>query len=82
VPQDALDDAYAYRSAIGVGGARATLGSFLLFPGSKRFTTNDHVGALPLLPGVTDELLPLLQHLIVSTGGATSDVDRSATNGT
>jgi large subunit ribosomal protein MRP49 len=50
VPQDALDDAYAYRNAIGVGGQRATLGAFLLYPGSERVDAADNVGALPLLP--------------------------------
>lgn len=56
IPQDALDDAYAYRSAIGVGGARATLGALLLFPGSTPLRTADNVGALPLLPGRADAL--------------------------
>lgn len=56
VPQDALDDAYAYRGAIGVRGARATLGAFLLFPGDTPLTTADQVGALPLLPDRTNDL--------------------------
>jgi hypothetical protein len=63
VPQDALDDAYAYRSAIGVAGARATLGAFLLFPGSGPLATADQVGAIPLLPDGSDGLLALLHAL-------------------
>ncbi|HEX6291340.1 MAG TPA: DUF2357 domain-containing protein [Herpetosiphonaceae bacterium] len=61
VPQDALDDAYAYRSAIGVAGARATLGTFLLFPGTVPLITADRVGALPFQPGATADLAQVLQ---------------------
>lgn len=64
VPQDALDDAYAYRGAIGVAGARTTLGAFLLFPGSVPLTTADHVGALPLVPDASDELVALLRRFL------------------
>lgn len=64
VPQDALDDAYAYRGAIGVAGARTTLGAFLLFPGSVPLTTADHVGALPLVPDAADELAALLRRFL------------------
>ncbi len=63
VPQDALDDAYAYRSAIGVGGERATLGAFLLFPGTQPVALADEVGALPLLPGATAALDALIARL-------------------
>jgi hypothetical protein len=68
VPQDALDDAYAYRSAIGVAGARATLGAFLLFPGALPLTTADQVGALPLLPDAADDLAGLLHRLLAGPG--------------
>jgi large subunit ribosomal protein MRP49 len=64
VPQDALDDAYAYRGAIGVAGARTTLGAFLLFPGSVPLTTADHVGALPLVPDAADDLAALLRRFL------------------
>lgn len=64
VPQDALDDAYAYRGAIGVAGARTTLGAFLLFPGSVPLTTADQVGALPLVPDASTELPALLERVI------------------
>lgn len=64
VPQDALDDAYTYRSAIGVAGARATLGAFLLFPGRTPLSTADQVGALPLLPDQTAALGELLCRLL------------------
>jgi large subunit ribosomal protein MRP49 len=64
VPQDALDDAYAYRSAIGVAGARKTLGAFLLFPGSRPLATVDHVGALPCLPDASADLAVLLRRLL------------------
>jgi predicted component of viral defense system (DUF524 family) len=62
-PQDALDDAYTYRGAIGVGGARATLGAFLLFPGTARLAIADEVGAIPLLPGDHHELASLIARL-------------------
>ncbi|HEY0606990.1 MAG TPA: DUF2357 domain-containing protein [Herpetosiphonaceae bacterium] len=64
VPQDALDDAYAYRGAIGVAGVRTTLGAFLLFPGSVPLTTADHVGALPLVPDASDDLAALLRRFL------------------
>lgn len=64
VPQDALDDAYAYRGAIGVAGARATLGAFLLFPGQTPLSTADQVGALPLLPDRSAELATLLDRML------------------
>lgn len=67
IPQDALDDAYAYRSAIGVAGKRATLGALLLFPGSRRLMTVDRVGALPLLPGESDELGHVLRSFLGCT---------------
>lgn len=63
-PQDALDDAYAYRGAIGVGAARATIGSFLLFPGAVELQTADLVGALPLVPGQANGLEELVRRLI------------------
>lgn len=63
VPQDALDDAYAYRGAIGVAGTRATLGAWLLFPGQRTLSTADQVGALPLLPDRTAALRTLLHQL-------------------
>lgn len=68
VPQDALDDAYAYRGAIGVAGGRATLGAWLLFPGQATLSTADQVGALPLLPGRTDALETLLRQLGLGSG--------------
>ncbi len=63
-PQDALDDAYAYRGAIGTGDSRATIGSFLLFPGTVALETADRIGALPLVPGRPDGLAELLRCLI------------------
>lgn len=56
VPQDALDDAYAYRNAIGAGGQRRTLGAFLLYPGTAQIEGADNVGALPCLPINIDQL--------------------------
>ncbi|WP_025746058.1 DUF2357 domain-containing protein [Kallotenue papyrolyticum] len=64
VPQDALDEAYAYRGAIGRRGARATLGAFLLYPGAATVLLDDQVGALPLLPGREELLAPLIERLI------------------
>jgi large subunit ribosomal protein MRP49 len=64
VPQDALDDAYAYRSAIGVLGTRATLGAFLLFPGTRTLITADQVGALPSVPESATDLALLVRQLI------------------
>ncbi len=66
IPQDALDDAYAYRSAIGVGAARATLGAYLLFPGTRALATADQVGALPLLPGQTTALDELIRSILLT----------------
>ena len=66
VPQDALDDAYAYRSAIVLNETRATLGAFLLFPGSQSVTTADQVGALPLVPGQTAALDELVHQNFVT----------------
>ncbi len=66
IPQDALDDAYAYRSAIGAGGSRATLGALLLFPGTQPLLTRDRVGAIPLLPKVDSALTGLLQSFLLS----------------
>lgn len=53
VPEDALADAYSYLGAIGgAGGARATLGAALLYPGAGgAHTYASGVAALPLLPG-------------------------------
>lgn len=65
VPQDALDDAYAYRTAIGVNGQRTTLGAFLLYPGSKHIVAADNVGALPLLPTSSNELARMLTAICV-----------------
>lgn len=64
VPQDALDEAYAYRGAIGRHGVRATLGAFLLYPGVSTVLLADQIGALPLLPGGEDRLTPLIERLI------------------
>lgn len=66
VPQDALDDAYAYRSAIGVAGTRATIGAFLLFPGSEPLNTAEQVGALPLLPDQTAALGALIEQALAT----------------
>lgn len=65
-PQDALDDAYAYRGAIGVGQSRSTIGSFLLFPGTVALETADHIGALPLVPGSSDGLAALVQRMLAA----------------
>ena len=56
VPQDALDDAYAYRNAIGSANQRRTLGPVLLYPGAEPVEGADNVGALPALPMNTDRL--------------------------
>ncbi len=63
VPQDALDDAYAYRNAIGAGGQRCTLGAFLLYPGTEQIEGADNVGALPCLP-MNDEQLSMIKKLL------------------
>ncbi len=61
VPQDALADAYAYLGAIGIGKTQATIGAFILFPGTgKPEQYSSGVGALPLLPGSADTLETLL----------------------
>jgi large subunit ribosomal protein MRP49 len=72
VPQDALDDAYAYRNAIGSAGQRATLGAFLLYPGKKRVAAADSVGALPLLPMSNAQEAPGLAMIkeLLSEGGS------------
>lgn len=61
VPEDALADAYTYLGAIGQGGARATLGALLLYPGTgkaERYPSG--VGSIPLLPGRVNLLHDLL----------------------
>ncbi len=63
VPQPALDTAYTYHGAIGFAGARATLGAWLLFPGSQTLRAGA-VGALPLLPGATAALAALLRDVL------------------
>lgn len=79
VPQDALDDAYAYRSAIGVAGARATLGAYLLFPGQTPLATADQVGALPLLPDQPAELAALLRERLGVAAQPMAGVDLART---
>jgi|GEM_PF-547209 len=64
VPQDALDDAYTYRSAIGVAGKRATRGAWLLFPGTELLTTADQVGAVPFVPGSPHSLTALISEAL------------------
>lgn len=66
VPQDALDDAYAYRSAIGYAGTRATYGAFLLFPGDTPLMTADQVGAVPLLPDHSEPLVALMRQALAA----------------
>jgi large subunit ribosomal protein MRP49 len=65
VPQDALDDAYAYRNAIGSANKRRTLGAFLLYPGTKQIAGADNVGALPALP-MNDEQLAMIKEILSS----------------
>ena len=65
VPQDALDDAYAYLGAIGRNGKRSTIGALLLYPGTgkpERYTSG--VGAIPLLPGNVDSLASILKEAL------------------
>ncbi|HEU4329241.1 MAG TPA: DUF2357 domain-containing protein [Roseiflexaceae bacterium] len=65
VPQDALSDAYAYLGAIGAGSARAVSHALLLYPGTAPAELYPSgTGAIPLLPGRTDELPALLQKLL------------------
>lgn len=63
LPQTALDTAYTYGGAIGYGGERASLGAWLLFPGSTAIIANN-IGALPLLPGATEPLEHLLRSVL------------------
>ena len=61
VPPDALADAYTYLGGIGSAGARATLGSLLLFPGSAGVEIYaSSVGVVSLVPGSTVELARVL----------------------
>jgi large subunit ribosomal protein MRP49 len=65
VPQDALADAYAYLGAIGCSGARAAISALLLYPGTGAAELYPSgVGALPLLPGRTNELEMVLADLL------------------
>jgi large subunit ribosomal protein MRP49 len=67
VPQDALDDAYAYLGAIGYAQQRATIGALLLYPGaSKPERYPSGVGAVPLLPDRTASLLEVLKEWLPS----------------
>jgi large subunit ribosomal protein MRP49 len=59
IPEDALADAYTYHAAIGYAGVPASMGTYLLFPGTDGFEA-EGVGAIPLLPGrahALDELV-------------------------
>jgi large subunit ribosomal protein MRP49 len=65
VPPDALADAYTYLGAIGAGGARATLGALLLYPGSGPAEVfRSGVAAAPLLPGQVEALREYLAALL------------------
>lgn len=63
IPEDALADAYAYRSAIGCVGEPASLGSYLLFPGAEGFTGGG-VGAISLVPGHENVLEAIIHETI------------------
>ncbi|MEM8534718.1 MAG: nuclease domain-containing protein, partial [Chloroflexota bacterium] len=65
VPQDALDDAYAYLGAIGRNDKRSTSGALLLYPGTgKPELYTSGVGAIPLVPGQVDSLVSVLKEML------------------
>lgn len=56
VPQDALAEAYAYRGAIGYGGAGAVRRALLLYPGAASELYPSGVGVVAALPGQQGDL--------------------------
>jgi large subunit ribosomal protein MRP49 len=64
VPQDALDDAYAYRGSIGQHGSSAVRYAAILYPHHGPGEDFGSVGAIPLLPRHTAALHELLQKLM------------------
>ncbi|MBA3470716.1 MAG: hypothetical protein H0T53_13855, partial [Herpetosiphonaceae bacterium] len=64
VPQDALDDAYAYRGSIGQHSGSAVRYAAILYPHHGPAEDFGSVGAVPLLPQHTTALRSLLQKLM------------------
>jgi hypothetical protein len=59
VSEDALETAYAYHGGLGYAGLPASVGSFLLFPGTEAFEAGG-VGALPMVPGAPSKLAEVI----------------------
>lgn len=64
VPQDALDDAYAYRGSLGRDQVSAVRYAAILYPHHGTAEDFGSVGAVPLLPAHTTELHNLIQNLM------------------
>ncbi len=63
IPEEVLGDAYTYAAAIGYAGAPATLGAYLLFPGTEGFQAGG-IGAVPLRPGSEALLHDLVRRIL------------------
>jgi hypothetical protein len=60
--EDTLETAYAYHGGLGYAGEPASVGTFVLFPGTAGFEAGG-VGALPLVPGVPSKLSEVIRIL-------------------
>jgi len=63
-PQDALDDAYAYRGSLGTNGESRVQYAAILFPHDGVTEDFGSVGAVPLLPNHRQTLIALLAKLM------------------
>jgi hypothetical protein len=63
IPEEVLGDAYTYGAAIGCRGVPATVGAYLLFPGTEGFEAGG-IGAVPLRPGSEASLHDLVRRSI------------------
>ena len=63
-PQDALDDAYAYRGSLGANGESRVRYAAILYPHDGVTEDFGSVGALPLLPNHRESLVELLAKLM------------------
>lgn len=68
IPEEVLGDAYTYAAAIGYAGAPATLGAYLLFPGTEGFEAGG-IGAVPLRPGSEASLHDLVRRILARPTG-------------
>ena len=66
-PQDALDDAYAYRGSIGKDGASRVIHAAILFPATAHAADFGTVSALPTLPNYVDAVRDVVGKFLDAT---------------